>query len=351
MASARATTVCRRSSAEVLGAFRAAVGNTPIVHIGLDIAGARRWVGLKLEGHNPCGSIKDRTAASLLESIGPDALDGASAIVESTSGNLGVSLAHLAGELGLTFHAVVDPKLSPVVAERMRERGALLHLVTEPDHTGGYLLSRLDTVARLHREIPGAVWPNQYANPANPAAHREGTGPEILRQTGGGVDAVFVAVSTGGTIAGVSEYLRAASPATMVIGVDAVGSVVFEDRPGARRLSGIGASRRSDFLRADTVDGHEMVTDEEAFAFCRALDRWCGLRVGGSSGAVLAGCVHHLARHPEITRPVCIAPDVGENYLRTLFDDDHLRREGIVLHEDLLRPTPAHDPVRFLGKA
>jgi cysteine synthase A len=349
MALARAVTVDRRDSAGVLSAFRAAVGNTPVVHIGLEIAGRPRRIGLKLEGHNPCGSIKDRTAVSLLESIGPDRLDRATMLVESTSGNLGVSLAHLAGELDLPFHAVVDPKLSPVVAERMRDRGAVLHTVRVPDRTGGYLLSRLDAVARLHRDTPGAVWPNQYANPANPAAHRDGTGPEILRQTDGRVDAVFVAVSTGGTIAGISAFLRTARPATRVIGVDAVGSVVFEDRPGARRLSGIGASRRSDFVHDDTTDGYVMVDDESAFAFCRALEGWSGLRVGGSSGAVLAGCVRYLAEHPEITRPVCVAPDVGENYLRTVFDDDYLRREGIVLHDDLLRPAPAHPPVRYLG--
>ena len=349
MPAAGAATATRRDPADVLRAFGRAVGATPIVHLVLEIAGRPRRIGIKLEGENPCGSIKDRTAVSLLESVGAARLADASLLVESTSGNLGVSFAYLARQLGLEFLAVVDPKLSPSVRERMRALGARIDTVRTADRTGGYLLSRLDRVRQVMRTTPGAVWPDQYTNPANPRAHRLGTGPEIVAQTDGRVDAVFVAVSTGGTVAGIAAHLREANPGARIVGVDAVGSVVFENHPGPRRLSGIGASRRSDFIVAGSTDAHVLVGDEPAFAFCRSLLGWTGLRVGGSSGAVLAGCVRYLARHPEITAPVCVAADTGDNYAKTIFNDDYLRGEGITLGPDLLRPGPGLPPVRCLG--
>src|SRR5207302_1979767 len=153
------------------------------------------------------------------------------------------------------------PRTQPRHLEWMRELGAEVDMVSSPDATGGYLLSRLARVRELCASSSRFAWTNQYENPANPRAHYQETGPEILRQLGGRVDAIFVAVSTGGTLAGIGRYFRESSPSTRLIGVDARGSVVFGGPPGPRRLTGIGASRRSAFLVPGLYDGHLLVGD------------------------------------------------------------------------------------------
>lgn len=149
------------------------------------------------------------------------------------------------------------------------------------------------------------------------------------------MDAVFVAVSTGGTLAGVGRYLRGHHPRCRVVGVDVHGSVVFGGPPRERLLSGIGASRPSAFLRPWMYDEHLLVEDIEAIAAARLLADRTGLHVGGSAGAVLVACLGYLARHPEIRRPVCVCPDSGRNYANTIFDDGWLvtHRRHAAVHD------------------
>src|SRR5262249_24362708 len=152
---------------------------------------------------------------------------------------------------------------------------------------GGYLLSRLQRVRRLTDGRPDRVWPDQYRSAANPWAHEAGTAVEIDRQTGGAMDVVFVAVSTGGTLAGLGRYLRTHHPSCRVVGVDVPGSVVFGGVAGPRVLSGIGSSRRSHFLKRWMYDDQVVVDVGSALAACHRLAAQTGIEVGGSAGAVL----------------------------------------------------------------
>lgn len=320
--------------------------DTGIAAVAAEVAGRLVTIRLKLEAESIWGSIKDRTATSLIASI-LDRLSGAApVVVESTSGNLGVALAALCASLRLRFIAVVDPTLPPVLADRMRDYGAELDVVTAGDRRG-YLAARIRRVGELCARLPNAVWTDQYHNPANPRAHYEGTGLELDRQLGPAMDAVFVAVSTGGTLAGVGRYMHRFRPDVRVVAADVAGSQVFGPATGRRLLTGIGASRRSTFLRPADYDDVQIVEDDAAIACCHALAESVGLCVGGSSGAVLAGCLRYLAAHPEINAPICLCPDGGDRYLHSLYNPVWLTRHAVKLSDDMLRPAPGVAPARF----
>lgn len=327
------------------------IGNTPLAPIALSIHGRRRVVRLKLEGANPCGSLKDRTAQSLIDELEQHgALERSSVLVESTSGNLGVALAWLARRRGYHFVAVIDPKTTRENVRRLRRLGARIELVDTPDEAGGYLLARIERVRQLCASSPAYVWPDQYANPANPRAHEQGTGPELLQQLSGDLDAVFVAVSTGGTLAGLARFLRRESPATQIIAVDAYGSVALGGSPGPRLLTGIGASQASSFVSAGLYDDLIFVRDAEAFANCRALASGTGLAVGGSSGATLAACARVLARDPDLERVVCLCADRGQSYASTIYSNRWLARHGIDLRTTGLGPVDEIAPALALAE-
>ena len=322
-----------------------AAGNTPVVRVELTVKGRARPVCLKLEGANPCGSLKDRPAQSLIDDLEQRGLLGEDSIlVESTSGNLGVALAALARGRGYPFVAVVDPKTTPENLARLRGLGARIELVENTDRAGGYLLSRLERVNELCAACERFVWPDQYRNPANPRAHEQGTAPELLEQLQGDLDAVLVPVSTGGTLAGIARCLRRERPASLIVAVDAHGSVALGGRPGPRLLTGIGASRPSSFVTRDLYDACLAVADADAFAFCRALAAGTGIRVGGSSGATLAACARLLAAEPELERVLCLCPDRGDSYTSTIYNDQWLACHGIQARDLTLGPVQAIRP-------
>lgn len=305
-------------------------GNTPLIQTALFARGAPHPVLLKLEGANPCGSVKDRTALSLIDDLERRGeLGPGSIIVESTSGNLGVALAWIARHRGYRFVAVVDPKTTRENLARLRALGAGVAVVKKADEAGCYLSARLGRVGELCASSEAFVWPDQYSNLAGPRAHELGTGPELLDQVRGSLDAIFVPVSTGGTLAGIAACLRRESPATRIIAVDAVGSLALGGRPAPRLLTGIGAGRPSIFLTADLYDERVLIGDAEAFSICRRLASETGIQVGGSSGATLAACGRVLARNPDIGRVVCVCPDRGDAYETTIYDDGWLARNGI----------------------
>jgi N-(2-amino-2-carboxyethyl)-L-glutamate synthase len=302
---------------------------TPIVDITLKIGSRWRKVGLKLESYNPSGSIKYRTACGLikaLEALG--LLAPGTHIVESTSGNLGVALAFLSQARDYRFTAVTDPKADPVMLEHIKSMGAVVISVREPDEAGGYLLSRLAMIRRLLAEDRASIWPNQYENPANPEIHYSETAPEVCRQRPG-MDAVFIAASTGGTLAGIGRYLRFASSSVKVVGVDIQGSRVFGYPSGKRLITGIGSSRPSLFLQPSDYDDVVIVDDREAVITCHYLQDNLGIGLGGSAGAVVAACARYLKAHPEIAQPVCICPDGRANYLNTLYNHAWLAEHGL----------------------
>lgn len=320
------------------------VGNTPMVSIEVRSHDVSRSVYLKLEGQNPAGSSKDRTARALIEDAeARNRLVPSSIVVESTSGNLGVALSLVCNAKGYPFVAVVDPHATAESLAKMRELGTRIVMVDKPDDTGGYLKSRLARVRELLNSSPRYLWLDQYSNPANPRIHWATTGPEIFGQMDNKVDALFIAVSTGGTLAGIARYFRDVSPSTTIVAVDAAGSVIFGGQPGPRRLTGIGSARISSFLERAHYDVVSMVEDVEAFFFCRHLFERTGLKVGGSSGAVLAACMSFLNAKPEGVRSVCLCADRGENYDSTIFSDRWLAEKQIVLPQgsDIMEILPA----------
>lgn len=315
---------------EELRAVLASPRTTPLVPVAFSTRHGTRLANLKLEGGTTTGSVKDRTARALVDAhLVSGALRPGVTLVESTSGNLGVALAALARAHCITFVAVVDPKVTPENLDRMVRLGARIEWVDEPDGSGGYLRSRLRRVEQLRGRLPGAVWANQYSNPSSPRIHEHCTGPELLGQIDTAPSAVFVAVSTGGTLAGISRCMRRFSPGTRVVAVDAVGSVVFGGRAAPRLLVGIGASRRPRFDLTGLVDEVVHVSDAEAFGACRALESTCGVGVGGSSGAVVTAIGRHLEREPEPGPVVGICPDSAMGYRSTIWDDDWLRANDV----------------------
>ncbi|MDX6720813.1 MAG: N-(2-amino-2-carboxyethyl)-L-glutamate synthase [Solirubrobacteraceae bacterium] len=312
----------------------AAIGRTAMVGISLRVEKRWRWVGLKLESHNPAGSIKDRTAYALVRSLeSRGEIRPGDRLVESTSGNLGVALALISKERGYSFTAVVDPKVDPSVLDRVRDLGAEVVSVDEPDGTGGYLLTRLRVVREMVRQNHD-VWPNQYGNPANPTVHYQQTGPELRRQQPE-VDAVFVATSTGGTLAGIGRYFKAVRPQVHVVGVDVPGSRVFANDPAPRVLNGIGSSCQSQFLRPGDYDDVVIVSDRDAVAACHVVHESLGIGLGGSSGAALAASARYLADHPYLRRAVCICPDGRSNYLNSIYSGTWLADHAFCPRRDI----------------
>lgn len=304
---------------------------TPLRPIRVRRAGRVRRLWLKLESYNPTGSTKFRTALGLLRSLdGERPLRPGTTLVESTSGNLGLALAWLAATLDCKFTAVVDPKVPPQTRALMEDAGAQLVMVGERDRHGGYLLTRLATVRDLCAADPSARWTNQYGNWASPAVHRDTTGVELVEQTRGRLDAVLVAVSTGGTLTGISERLRRCVPAARVVAVDVAGSIVTSDCAHAHLLTGMGATRKSSFLAPHHYDGAIRVRDVEAFAYCRMLEHDTGMALGGSSGAVLASFVGSMTDTLAGARcPVAVCPDGADNYRTTFYDDRWLAERGV----------------------
>lgn len=306
---------------------------TPLIDIALQVNSKWRRVSLKLESYNPGGSIKYRTAQGLVENLKrAGLLRPGITLIESTSGNLGVALALLSREYDYHFTAVTDPKTDPTVLDRIRRQGAHVICVTEPDTAGGYLLSRLAAVRDFLAAQPDAIWPNQYENLANPSVHYRQTAPEICGQCPE-IDAVFVAASTGGTLAGIGRYLKAADRSVRIVGVDMHGSAVFGFPIGKRLVTGIGSSRHSSFLRPDDYDDVVLVDDLAAIATCHRL-RELGLHLGGSSGAAIAACSRYLAANEDIMCAVCICPDGASNYLNSLYSQEWLALNGLDLEDD-----------------
>lgn len=197
----------------------------------------------KLELFNPAGSAKDRTARSLLrDAMASGRVREGSLVVESSSGNLGIALARACRLEGVRFLCIVDARTNRSAVTAMKAYGAQVEVIWEPDpDLGDLLATRRRRVAQILAEVPGAVNLNQYENPANPRAHREGTMAEIADALDGDVDELFVATSTTGTISGCAGYCAEHGLSTRLTAVDAMGSVLFGGQPGRRLIPGFGA--------------------------------------------------------------------------------------------------------------
>ncbi|GAA0373363.1 2,3-diaminopropionate biosynthesis protein SbnA [Actinoallomurus spadix] len=299
------------------------VGNTPLVELDNLIPSFESRVFAKVERFNPGGSIKDRPALMLLlEKIqAGELVPGRSVIVESSSGNLAVGLAQICRYFGLGFICVVDAKTTEQNIAILQAYDAMVEVVTEPDpKTKEYLPARIRRVREIVAGTPYAYWPDQYSNPLNPLAHEQ-TMREITLALDGRVDYLFCATSTCGTLRGCSEYVRRNGMPTTVVAVDAVGSVLFEDKPAPRLIPGHGASVRPTLLAPDAASTVVHVSDLECVVGCRRLIRHEAILAGGSSGATVAALEKLQERIPPGSNCVLIFPDGGDRYLDTVYSD------------------------------
>jgi cysteine synthase len=302
-------------------------GHTPVVRLNkLTAPGSE--VLVKLEGFNPGRSIKDRAAFFMIQEAERRLLlTTGGTIIESTSGNLGKSLALIGAVKGYPVILVVDPKTPRTVIQYARALNAQIDFVDTPDPEGGYQRARIARVRELVDTIPGAYWPDQYNNPDNPRAHAEQTAHELLDDVCR-FDALVAAVSTGGHLSGLARTLKRHLPDLSSIGVDAVGSAAFGFCFSGYRMRGLGLAWHPGNLADELVDSAHMVEDYEGIATARALARHEGILVGESSGAAVFAAVHYSFAHPG-SRCVVIAADDGANYLDETFNDGWLAGSGI----------------------
>src|ERR1700759_4565863 len=274
------------------------VGGTPIVRLDrLSPAGHARILA-KLEYLNPGGSVKDRIGLAMIEAAERDGkLKPGGTIVEPTSGNTGVGLALAAAHKGDRLIFVMPDKMSQEKIGMLRAYGAEVVITpTAVDHDSPE--SYYSVSSRLAEEIPGGYKPDQYSNMANPEAHYRVTGPEILEQTGGELDAIVISVGTGGTIRGVGRYFKEHAPNVKIVGVDPEGSVYTAKSEADLHpylVEGIGKDTWPETMDPDGVDEWGRVSDRDSFLAARRMAREEGLLVGGSSGSTIAGALAYAA--------------------------------------------------------
>ena len=275
----------------------------------------------KLEYFNPAGSVKDRIAKAMIDDAeAKGLLKPGSVIIEPTSGNTGIGLASVAAARGYRIIIVMPETMSVERRQLMKAYGAELVLTEGAKGMKG-AIAKADELAA---EIEGAFIPGQFVNPANPAAHKATTGPEIWEDTDGKVDIFVAGVGTGGTVTGVGEYLKSQNPAVKVVAVEPASSpVLSKGTAGAHKIQGIGAGFVPDVLDTGIYDEIIAVENEDAFAAGRRVGREEGVLVGISSGAALYAALE-LAKRPENKGKTIVAllPDTGDRYLSTaLFSD------------------------------
>ena len=294
------------------------IGHTPLLELTnmekRDALGARLLA--KLEYLNPAGSVKDRVAKAMLDDAEKKGLlKPGSVIIEPTSGNTGIGLASVAAARGYKIVIVMPDSMSMERRMLMKAYGAELVLTEGAKGMSG----AIEKAEELAASIEGSIIAGQFVNPANPAAHRATTGPEIWEDTDGKVDVFVAGVGTGGTITGVGEYLKEKNPAIKIVAVEPAGSpLLSKGVAGAHQLQGIGANFVPEILNTEIYDEIMPVENEEAFAAGRRIGREEGVLVGISAGAALHAAIE-LAKRPENHGKTIVAllPDTGDRYLST----------------------------------
>jgi cystathionine beta-synthase len=316
------------------------IGNTPLVEVTRLDAGHCRLF-LKLEHHNPGGSIKDRIALSMIEAAEREQrIEKGSLIVEATAGNTGLGLALVAVQKGYRLLIVVPDKMSQEKIFHLRAMGAEI-VLTRSDVSKGHPEYYQDRAAAIARATPGAFYVNQFANPANPRAHEESTGPEIWAQMQHDVDAIVVGVGTGGTVTGLSRFFARAAPQTEIVLADPQGSILAEyvrtrsvsSEVGSWLVEGIGEDFIPPVCDLSRVQRAYSIPDAEAFAVCRNLLKTEGIMAGTSSGTLIAAALRYCREQTVPKRVVSLVCDSGNKYLSKVYNDYWMLDHGFIERE------------------
>tara|TARA_Y100000814_G_scaffold47909_1_gene29703 strand:- start:10579 stop:11934 length:1356 start_codon:yes stop_codon:yes gene_type:complete len=304
------------------------VGNTPLVKLNSVTEGIQATVLAKIEYLNPGGSSKDRIATRIIDAAEREGkLAPGGTIVEPTSGNTGIGLALVAQQRGYKCVFVCPDKVSEDKRNVLKAYGAEVVVcptsVAPEDPRSYYNVSD-----RLARELPGAFKPDQYSNPNGPISHYESTGPEIWRDTEGGITHFVAGVGTGGTISGVAKYLKEQNPGVRIIGADPEGSVYSGGTGQPYLVEGVGEDFWPTAYDASLVDEIIASSDAESFEFTRRLAREEGLLVGGSSGLAIASGLKAARDLGPDDVMVILLPDGGRGYLGKVFSDTWMDRHG-----------------------
>jgi cystathionine beta-synthase len=316
------------------------IGNTPLVEVrNLDAGPCRLF--LKLEQQNPGGSIKDRIALEMVEAAEREnKLQKGALIIEATAGNTGLGLALVAAQKGYRLKIVVPDKMSQEKIFHLRAMGAEV-VLTRSDVGKGHPDYYQDLAARISRETPGSYYINQFANPANPKAHEDTTGPEIWEQMEHDVDAVVCGVGTGGTLTGLSRFFSRANPQTEIVLADPMGSILahyvatgeIKKEVGSWLVEGIG----EDFIPAvadlSRVSRAYSIPDKEAFLACRELLKKEGILAGTSTGTLLAAALRYCREQAEPKRVVSFVCDSGNKYLSKVYNENWMVDQGFIERE------------------
>ncbi len=304
------------SHGKIYGDIVATTYNTPLVKLNRIVPSGAATVLVKLEFFNPCSSVKDRIGRAMIEAAEKAGrLTPETHIIEPTSGNTGIALAFVAAAKGYSLTLTMPESMSLERRALLRALGANLVLTPAKDGMKGAIAK----AEELALTTPKSWIPQQFDNPANPEVHERTTGPEIWEDTGGKVDILVAGVGTGGTITGVTRYIRPKKPDFRAIAVEPTDSpVIAGGKPGPHKIQGIGAGFIPKNLDTSLLSGVEAVTNDEAFAWARRLAKEEGILAGISSGGNVAAAIR-LATRPENRGKVIVTiiPSFGERYLST----------------------------------
>ncbi|WP_127347208.1 PLP-dependent cysteine synthase family protein [Pseudidiomarina mangrovi] len=320
---------------QVFQTVLAMIGNTPMLRVSnLDTGPCELY--FKMELMNPGGSIKDRIAVSMIAAAEQSgALRPGMTIIEATAGNTGLGLALVAASKGYPLKIVMPDKMSAEKVNNLKAMGAEV-IRTRSDVQKGHPEYYQDMAARLAQEN-GYFYVNQFANPANVAAHYEGTGPEILQQMQGNIDAFVCGVGSGGTLSGIGRYLREQNPAVDLVLADPEGSILepLVNRnevveAGSWLVEGIGEDFVPDICDIKLANKAYAISDKEALNTAREVLVKEGVMVGSSSGTLIAAALRYCREQTEPKRVVTLACDTGNRYLSKLYNDEWMNERNLL---------------------
>jgi len=334
------------------------IGNTPILKLKQFDTGPCELF-IKMESENPGGSIKDRIAVCMIEAAEADGkIKPGGTIIEATAGNTGLGLGLVAAQKGYKLILVIPDKMSPDKIRHIRAMGVDVRL-TRSDVQKGHPEYYQDYAKRLAAEIPNSYFIDQFSNPNNPKTHRIDTGPEILRQMEGKLDAMVVGVGSSGTVTGLGQYFHENAPDCEMIVADPEGSILADTintghtpKAGSWLVEGIGEDFMPPICDISLVKKAYAISDQEAFNTQRELLKKEGIIAGSSTGTLLAAALRYCREQTEPKRVLTLAADTGNKYLNKSFNDSWLADQGLLEREshgdlrDLIaRPMDSGDVV------